>query len=218
MLPLEKELLSESDHQFLVNLHQEINHTLDHRQIFRTETEARVSVLDDIHFPTKAAKYWQSLREQAVMLDELMSLSFQFRRNEVNIKRINKKIENLTDSIDIEEATIDLDECCFKRSTMRDVAKDRVREILMWSNIKCELDDGTFDINNVNTHQLVSYTTQFIIRASAIDLSQLTEGESINLQGQLQTAIRRCKEVGVLDQVLLCLPDKICQQLRLTLL
>jgi len=32
-------------------------------KIFRTETEIRVGVLDDGRHPTKAAKYWQAVRE-----------------------------------------------------------------------------------------------------------------------------------------------------------
>jgi hypothetical protein len=36
-------------------------------------------------------------------------------------------------------------------------AKDRMREIRLWSQLKKEVDDGTFDKENVNTHQLESY-------------------------------------------------------------
>jgi hypothetical protein len=44
-----------------------------------------VSVLDDVHFPTPDAKYWQSVREQSVHFSELIRLSFDYRRLLVDI-------------------------------------------------------------------------------------------------------------------------------------
>ena len=40
--------------------------------MFRTETEMQFSVLNDAKYPTKAAKYWQCVREQNVFLENLM--------------------------------------------------------------------------------------------------------------------------------------------------
>ena len=59
--------------------------------MFRTQTEMEFSVLNDAKYPTNAAKYWQCVREQNVFLENLMSLSFDYRRNEVKIKRLEKK-------------------------------------------------------------------------------------------------------------------------------
>ena len=52
-----------------------------------------MSVLQDAKYPTKAAKYWQCVREQNVFLENLMSLSFDDRRNEVKLKRLKEKLE-----------------------------------------------------------------------------------------------------------------------------
>ena len=41
----------------------ELRDTWTKKQMFRTETEARFSVLQDNRYPTKAAKYWQCVRE-----------------------------------------------------------------------------------------------------------------------------------------------------------
>ena len=68
----------------------ELKDTWTKKQMFRTETEARFSVLQDNRYPTKAAKYWQCVREQASYLDNLMSLSFSYRRNEAKIKWLEK--------------------------------------------------------------------------------------------------------------------------------
>ena len=46
----------------------ELRDTWTKKQMFRTETEARFSVLQDNRYPTKASKYWQCVREQSVIL------------------------------------------------------------------------------------------------------------------------------------------------------
>ena len=71
----------------------ELRDTWTKKQVFRTETEMRFSVLNDFKYPTKAAKYWQCVREQNVYLENLMTLSFDYRRNDAKIKQLEKKIK-----------------------------------------------------------------------------------------------------------------------------
>jgi len=210
---IDSQLLPISEWNDLASMSEELTKAYETRQVFRTETEARVSVLDDIHHPTKASKYWQAIREQAVMLEQLALLSFDYRRNEVAIRRHTKTIAESTDEFAVEEASIGMDECLFKRASMKSVAIDRNREIKMWSMLKKELDDGTFDKEDVNSHQLVSYTTQFAIMASTIDKSQMSGAEYANLQGQLITSLQRCRDQGVLTQLQAALPERVAHQL-----
>ena len=67
--------------------------------MFRTETEMQFSVLNDAKYPTKAAKYWQCVREQNVFLENLMTLSFDYRRAEVKIKRLHEKLDKEEDPL-----------------------------------------------------------------------------------------------------------------------
>lgn len=202
------EILKDDDFQFLSGVASEISDTLKKKQMFRTETEMVISVLDDVHFPTKAAKYWQAVREQAVMFDALMGTSFQYRKNEVKLKRAIAKRDAATDPFDIEEAEIEVDECLFARATMEMESKDRIREIRLWSQIKKELDDGTFDTKDVNTHQLVSYAKRFIFQASNAPMD-MPVAEANNLIGQLSTSIRELSERGVLNEVLDGIPEDV---------
>ena len=48
----------------------ELQDTWVKKQMFRTETEMRFSVLSDNKYGTNAAKYWQSVREQNTHFDE----------------------------------------------------------------------------------------------------------------------------------------------------
>lgn len=163
------------------------------RQIFRTETEMRASVLNDGAFPTPASKYWQCVREQTSMLDSLQSLAFEVRRNAVKMRRAEKLAKEALDDTDSDEAQIDREECAFRHEQMMQVAQDRAREILLWSKIKSELDDGSFDTTNVNTHQLVSLREQLLARRST-----LTQGsnpsEVLNVLGPLATVDRLLAE------------------------
>jgi len=163
------------------------------RQLFRTETEARFSVLNDASFPTKASKYWQSVREQTVMLDNLTIMSFEMRRNQVALKKAQARL-NTADVIDREEAQIDVDECMWKIASAEQVAKDRVREITMWEQFKVELDDGSFDSSQVNVHQRDSMMKQLSNRAQCLT-DQATPGDVMNIYGPLETLKKSFKEL-----------------------
>ena len=172
----------------------ELRDTWTKKQVFRTETEMRMSVLQDMKYPTKAAKYWQCVREQNVFLENLMSLSFDCRRQEAKVKWLEKKIETEQDEYKLEKYKIDLDEARYGLANMQLVAKDRMREIKLWSTLKKEFDDGTFDTQDVNRHQLESY--HHIMKNKAETLSSgSSQPEIFNVLGQLKT-IERVKKSG----------------------
>ena len=189
-------ILPKEDVAEFKNMVGELRDTWTKKQIFRTETEARISVLQDLKYPTKAAKYWQCVREQNVFLEQLMELSFRYRRDTAKIKRLQKKVQEETNEYKKELYQIDLDEKIFNQASAELVAKDRMRELKMWSKIKKELNDGSFDDKNVNTHQMNSYHQIMKNKAST-----LTEGSSqpevFNVMGQLET-IERIKSDGQL--------------------
>ena len=172
----------------------ELRDTWTKKQVFRTETEMRMSVLQDAKYPTKAAKYWQCVREQNVFLENLMSLSFDCRRQEAKVKWLEKKIGSEKDEYKLEKYIIDLDEARYGLANMQLVAKDRMREIKLWSILKKEFDDGSFDTKDVNRHQLDSY--HLIMKNKAETLTQgSSQPEVFNVLGQLQT-IERVKKSG----------------------
>ena len=172
----------------------ELRDTWTKKQVFRTETEMRMSVLQDMKYPTKAAKYWQCVREQNVFLENLMSLSFDCRRAEAKLKWLEKKVESETDEYKLEKYKIDLDEARYGLANMQLVARDRMREIKLWSTLKKEFDDGTFDTKDVNRHQLESY--HMIMKNKAETLtSGSSQPEVFNVLGQLKS-IERVKKSG----------------------
>ena len=172
----------------------ELRDTWTKKQVFRTETEMRMSVLQDMKYPTKAAKYWQCVREQNVFLENLMSLSFDCRRSEAKVKWLEKKIETEQDEYKLEKYKIDLDEARYGLANMQLVARDRMREIKLWSTLKKEFDDGTFDTQDVNRHQLDSYHQIMKNKAQTLSAGS-SQPEIFNVLGQLNT-IERVKKSG----------------------
>ena len=187
-------LLDPNDVKEFKELTDELRDTWTKKQVFRTETEMRMSVLQDAKYPTKAAKYWQCVREQNVFLENLMSLSFDARRNEVKLKRLQEKLKTEEDPLKRELLQIDIDEKTYSVANMQLVARDRMREIKLWSTLKKEFDDGSFDTQDVNRHQLDSY--HMIMKNKAETLtSGSSQPEVFNVLGQLQT-IERVKKSG----------------------
>ena len=187
-------LLDPTEVKEFKQLTNELRDTWTKKQVFRTETEMRMSVLQDAKYPTKASKYWQCVREQNVFLENLMSLSFDARRNEVKLKRLQEKLLKEEDPLKRELLQIDIDEKTYSVANMQLVARDRMREIKLWSTLKKEFDDGSFDTKDVNTHQLDSY--HIIMKNKAETLTPgSSQPEVFNVLGQLQT-IERVKKSG----------------------
>ena len=190
-------LLEQNDLSDFKGMVDELRDTWSKKQMFRTETEARFSVLQDNRYPTKASKYWQCVREQASYLDNLMTLSFDYRRNEAKIKWLEKKIESEQDEYKLTKYQIDLDEAKFGKASMEKTAKHRMREIKMWSNLKGEFNDGSFNDKDVNQHQLESYGMQYHEKAKSLTPNS-SEAEVFNIMGQLQS-LQRIKKSGELE-------------------
>jgi hypothetical protein len=185
-------VLKTEDAQTIIALKEELTDNWTKKQIFRTETEMRISVLNDGKHPTSASKYWQSVREQSAHFDGMMSLSFNLRRNEVKRLKLERKMQKAIDKGDDlkqMELRIDLDQNLYQRANMEQTAKDRVREIATWSKIKSELDDGTFDTQNVNTHQATSYSIALKNRVDTLGNSS-SQAEVLNALGPLKTLER----------------------------
>ena len=150
-------VLDKEDVKHFKKLIPELQDTWMKKQMFRTETEMRFSVLSDNKYPTKAAKYWQSVREQNTHFENLVHLSFDARRNEVEIKKLQRDIKKEKDPLEKELKQVDLEEKLYNKASMELVAKHRMREVATWSKLKKEFDDGEFDTKDVNTHQAKSY-------------------------------------------------------------
>jgi len=190
-------LLNTEDLNNFKAMTEELRDTWTKKQMFRTETEARFSVLQDNRYPTKAAKYWQCVREQSTYLDNLMALSFDYRRNDAKIKYLEKKVDNETDEYKLTKYQIDLDEARFGKASMEKTAKHRMREIGMWSGLKKEFNDGSFNDQDVNQHQLESYGLHYAQKAKTLNANS-SDTDIFNVMGQLES-LKRIRKSGELE-------------------
>ena len=182
-------VLNEEDQKVYKSLIDECKNSWHKRQVFRTETEMRLAVLNDGKHPTPAAKYWQAVREQSVFFDNVMALSFEYRRNVIKLAQKEKEMAEEKDEFECDLLLIDIDELKWTVGAQKQEAHHRIRELEHWSRIKAELDDGSFDTTDPNTHQQVSLPKRF-----EHDMNSLTPGtpasEARNIVGLHATAAR----------------------------
>ena len=174
----------------------ELQDTWVKKQMFRTETEMRFSVLSDNKYGNNASKYWQSVREQNTHFENLMRLSFDYRKNDVEIKKLQREIKKEKDLLEKELKQVELEEKLYGRVGMELTAKARMREISTWSKLKKEFNDGKFDDKDVNTHQAESYMHR--LEQQKLTLTQgSSQPEVFNVLGQLET-LKRVRKSGEL--------------------
>jgi hypothetical protein len=178
----------------LAELSDELEETFKKRQIWRTQTEIMFSVLDDSKYPTPASKYWQCVREQSVFYEQLVLLSFKHRQNNIAILELEERLEG-DDLNKYERMTleVDMDSAIWAREGLQIEAKDRMREIELWSKIKATLVEGNpeFDTEDVNVHQAESYLHRLENRKDALTAGS-GSAEVINVLGPLNTLRRLC--------------------------
>jgi len=179
-------MLKKEHNKFLKELKAELEDTHNKVQRYRTETEMRYSVLNDGRHPTKASKYWQCVREQNVFYTNLREESYGYRKLLVGIKKLERAIEKEKDDLELELLEIQLEEKLWEKEERERMGADRVREIEHWSRLKKELDDGSFDTKNVNTHQKETLKLQLQERAKNLTPGS-SQGEMINVIGPLKT-------------------------------
>ena len=182
-------ILDKEDVKDFKKLIPELQDTWMKKQMFRTETEMRFSVLSDNKYPTKAAKYWQSVREQNTHFENLVHLSFDARKNEVEIEKLQRDIKKEKDPREKKMKQIELEEKLYGKASMELVAKHRMREVATWSKLKKEFDDNNFDKEDVNSHQAHSYMLRLQHQKNTITPGT-SQPEVFNVLGQINTLER----------------------------
>ncbi len=208
-------ILTESDFRDLAGLTDELKETFIKVQMFRTRTEMEISVLNEIKHPTPASKYWQSVREQNVMFQELVMLSYEYRKNLVEIKITKRKIEQEKDDLEKELLQIELEKKMFISKNQERTAKARIIELKEWSDIKHreaeQMNEG--ELADVDNHQLISYTKRWINQSIQMGGGG-SPAERQNLLGQLRSGILACIKNGILDEVIKNFDYKIQKKIK----
>jgi hypothetical protein len=125
-------------------------------------------------------------------MENLMQLSFDARKNDIEIKQQQKELEEETEELKKELIQVEIDQKIYSKASMQLVAAHRMREVTEWSNFKKIYNDGTFDDKNVDTHQLLSYKKIMKNRQNTLTPGS-SQPEVFNVLGQMQS-IERIEE------------------------
>lgn len=183
----------------LMAIKDKVLHAYTHKQMWRTKTEMGL-ILNDIKFPTDDSKYWQAIREQSVFFENLIQLSFDYRKNDVEIRKLQKQLSYEDDELEKELIQIQIEEKQWAKIEMERQAHHRIRELIEWQEIKDKL-QLSYSPDDVNDHQSVSYTMRHL-RQNAVRGNNGSPPEIWNLMGQLVQGLKVCEEQGIKDQVI----------------
>jgi hypothetical protein len=190
----EAKILEPEDLQVIESLKEELKDVFLTSQIFRTRTEMEISVLNEVSFPTPDAKYWQAVREQNVMFQELVLLSYEYRKNIIEIKKLKRAFYSEKDELEQELLGVEIERREFISKNQERTAKDRIREINQWHEIKQGLiPQLKFGVTDVDKHQLESYHERYV-REKEIVGNTGSLPEKINLVSLLNSAKKKIKE------------------------
>jgi len=215
-------LFNESEKNQLVEVSENMENAFQYSQVFRTDTEVRISVLNDIKFPTQASKYYQALREMNVHQTELVHLLFDYevKKQEMlihkaAIMKYQKQLEDETEEYKriryealIKQKEIELEKTAFMLKNMKRTADGRKQEVLQWDRIlkelKPSLEEANIPLNNPDSHQKISYLVRHIKQTihGIQSGSQMSGSEANNLFGQLITNAKVVQKEGLVDSVL----------------
>ena len=173
-------LMSDKDFKSITAILPELVRSYEVRQIWRTESEARYSVLNDLKFPTPASKYWQSNREQSVYFTQLIYLICNYQETEGLLELEEIKLDEIKTNTKYDQAmkkiiTAKINQLKFKLTDMKLQSHDRVRELLMWEKLKNEqTQKADFSISDPNKHQKESYEKRWELENEIAKLSNNT--------------------------------------------
>jgi hypothetical protein len=213
-------LFSEAEKQCLIAVSENMEKAHQNSQVFRTDTEARMSVLNDIKFPTPASKYYQSLREMNVHQDQLVYLLYDYEDKKQDLKIIEADILELQSTLvddllvyvrmkteaKIKKLKIELQKTIFSLKQTKRTAEGRKLEILQWDKILKELEplliENNIPLDDPDAHQKISYFIRHIRQAQNMNPQADGIAEVNNLIGQIITNARIMKEAGLVDACL----------------
>lgn len=179
-----------------------LKQALETSQVFRTKTEMEVSVLKDIKHTTPDSKYWQAVKEQEVMLTNLIRESFEYRRKQLRKADFEHQLAKSKLPLQKEAIQIEIESLDFEMEILKKTSTDRARELLQWEEIKNELKPKmAYGTDDCNEHQLVSYGKEFLNEMLVMGNSG-GPADRRNVIGKAHAALKTASERGLLDKVL----------------
>lgn len=229
----ETPLFNDEEKQELQITAENMEKSFQNSQTFRTDTEIRISVLNDVKFPTEASKYYQALREMNAHQCELVGMLYDYetKKEDINILRAEllnlenemkdiqddyapvKKSEIMKLTANRNKKNIEIRRETFNLKSIKRTADGRKDELVNWNKVLNELEPILHKLkiptDNVDAHQKISYCVGFIRQTmnTLTTDSKMSGAETNNLLGQLQTSLRVIHREKLIDSVLVYLTE-----------
>jgi len=207
----DSELLSKQSVQSLTGISHNIKQRFEASQRFRSRYEMENSVLNDVKFPTPDSKYWQSVREQMVHFEELVILSFEYRKSQARLELLNCKRAKL--EVDMESAPpdsiiqkefharismldADIGKLEFTLACQKKMANERHREITSWEEIMNNLiPNMKYGVDSPEEHQPESYYLRYKAETQMLPLAKGAGPADVrNVLSQFGMAAKRARK------------------------
>lgn len=149
------DLIPKEDIEYLKEHAPDYQKRFVNRSFFRSDFEMRYGVLSDSEHPTVDSKYWQAIGEQAVHVQEYVSLEFEQKKSMADMELLQAKIDELEYKLNedfehdfdrkkieakLAKKQIELQEKNYSLILQRKTAKERMKEIRNWDKIIAELE------------------------------------------------------------------------------
>ncbi len=184
----------------LETLMPEIQHAIYTRTIWRTETEMRFSVLNDMDHPTTASKYHQAKLEMAVFAENLIQLSFEYRLKKIEFDETLDKMKS-AERFEKLKLEVERDKLRWTLEAMRIEANHRLRELKLWHKIMTELvSSEKFDIDDKDTQQLTALLKRYLQELPVALRSKNDTSANRNIIAHTITLIAECDRRKIKSQ------------------
>ena len=154
-------VLSNTDANYMMSVTGEIQRSFHAQKKWRSNFIANNAILDNEKYPLPSSKYWQAVREELVMFEQLCNQSLDYERHllekemlEINLEDVrnpeSKKGKVIKKLIGLDILAVEL-----KIIHVKHDCKNRVREIRIWEDVKNKIvkENPELDIDSPESSQ-----------------------------------------------------------------
>jgi len=165
------------------------------RAFFRSDFEMRYGVLSNNEHPTPDSKYWQAIGEQAVHVQEFISIGYEYKKLLADIEYTQAQIEDFEYQLSndfehnferkkieakLKKKQVQLQEKQFGLVLQRKTAKERIKEIKNWDKIIDELKPQVkHGLDDFEKHHAERYMMRYGQRLQNLNLLNSEDKEHV---------------------------------------
>jgi len=202
-------VMDPKDCQFLVEHKDHLKQVMVKTHMWRTNTQ-KMSIINDVHFPTLHAKFHQAILEQKVQLDQSFYLAKDFEEKRLEIEELELDISELSDSkrddIKRRKLSLQIQFKSYELEQMRTAMNYRMEEVKGWQVLLDDLlqrmRDIGMDEETIWSKDAGEIESMFFLTLSNFQgvRNSTDSAEVSNLLALTHQAIKQAKQIGKFDE------------------